>query len=84
MTFHVEIEEDMLDGGYVAKCNDLPGCYSHGDTEQEAAENLVEAIVGVMEARMQRHLRQRPLHPDDETPSAPTRPHRHTLELPVT
>lgn len=84
MTFRVEIEEDTLDGGFVASCKDLPGCYSHGDTEQEAAENLVEAIVGVMEARMQRHLRQRPLHDDDDPPSPSRRPHRHTLELPVT
>jgi predicted RNase H-like HicB family nuclease len=81
VTFTVEVEEDTLDGGYVARCVDLPGCYSQGDTEEEAVSNLVEAISGVMEARMQRHLRQRtPLHRPDERPE---RPHRHTLEIPV-
>lgn len=82
VTFTVEVEEDTIDGGFVAKCVDLPGCYSHGDTEDEAVRNVVEAISGVMEARMQRHLRQRsPLHSPGESPK---RPHRHTLEIPVT
>jgi predicted RNase H-like HicB family nuclease len=82
VTFTVVVEEDTLDGGFVAKCVDLPGCYSQGDTEEEAVSNVVEAISGVMEARMQRHLRERaPLHAPDE--ERPKRPHRHTLEIPV-
>jgi predicted RNase H-like HicB family nuclease len=83
IAFNVEVEQDTLDGGYIAACLDLPGCVSQGETEQEAVENLVEAIVGVMEARMQRHLRKRPLHtPEEEVALPPT--HRHTLEIPVT
>lgn len=54
--FVIRIEADELDGGFVAECLNLPGCASHGDTEREAVENLVEAIAGVLEARMQRHL----------------------------
>jgi predicted RNase H-like HicB family nuclease len=84
VTFRVEVEEDTLDGGYVAKCVDLPGCYSQGVTEDEAVGNLVEAISGVLEARMQRHLRSHALHDPDEDPAATRRPHRHTLEIPVT
>jgi predicted RNase H-like HicB family nuclease len=80
VTFRVEVEADELDGGFVARCLDLPGCVSQGDTEQEAVENLVEAISGVMEARMQRHLRVQPLHDPDERV---TKPHRHTIEIPA-
>jgi predicted RNase H-like HicB family nuclease len=84
VTFRVEVEADTLDGGYVAKCVDLPGCYSQGATENEAVGNLVEAISGVLEARMQRHLRSHALHGPGEDPAASRRPHRHTLEIPVT
>jgi antitoxin HicB len=83
VSFRIEVEEDTLDGGYVATCLDLPGCFSEGETEDEAVSNLVEAISGVMEARMQRHLRKRPLHDPSEDPSTTRRPHRHTLELPA-
>jgi predicted RNase H-like HicB family nuclease len=83
VAFRVEIEGDELDGGYVAQCLDLPGCISQGETEQEAVENLVEAIIGVLEARMQRHLKKRPLHSSAETRTL-SYPHRHTLEIPVT
>ncbi|WP_404379344.1 type II toxin-antitoxin system HicB family antitoxin [Caenispirillum salinarum] len=31
-------------GGYVATVPDLPGCMSDGDTRQEAAENVQDAI----------------------------------------
>jgi predicted RNase H-like HicB family nuclease len=82
MTFRVEVEEDTVDGGFVAACLDLPGCYSQGETEEEAVSHLVEAISGVMEARMQRHLRERPLHARGDAPPK-GRPHKHTLEIPA-
>ena len=31
-------------GGYVAEVPSLPGCYSQGDTEEEALVNIQEAI----------------------------------------
>lgn len=31
-------------GGYVVEVPSLPGCYSQGDTEEEALENIKEAI----------------------------------------
>ena len=33
-----------IDGGYIAECLELPGCMSQGDTEDEAKENIVDAI----------------------------------------
>ncbi len=32
------------DGGYVVECPSLPGCYSQGDTIDEAIANIKEAI----------------------------------------
>ena len=32
------------DGGYIVEVPSLPGCYSQGDTEQEALDNIREAI----------------------------------------
>jgi predicted RNase H-like HicB family nuclease len=78
VTFRVEVEKDTVDGGYVASCLNLPGCFSQGATEEEAVRNIVEAIAGVMEARMERGIRDRPLHPVGEQPDS-SRPHRHEL-----
>lgn len=59
MNFRVRIEQDPVDGGYVAECLDLPGCMSQGETEEEALANLADAIGGVIAARMEAHLRKR-------------------------
>ncbi len=32
------------DGYYVASCLSLPGCFSQGETVEEAIDNIVEAI----------------------------------------
>ena len=43
LTFNaVFLEED--DGGYSASIPTLPGCYSQGDTFEEAVKNIKEAI----------------------------------------
>ena len=44
VSFHVTIEQDE-DGWFVADCLALPGCVSQGKTEQEALDNIKEAIV---------------------------------------
>jgi predicted RNase H-like HicB family nuclease len=41
--FKVLLEQDET-GGYVATCPSLPGCYSQGDTVDEALDNIREAI----------------------------------------
>ncbi len=48
MKFQVVIEEDFEDGGYIIHCPALKGCWSQGDTMEEALENIKEAIVGYL------------------------------------
>lgn len=43
LDFKVFLEPDE-DGGYVVICPTLPGCYSQGDTVEEALANIREAI----------------------------------------
>ena len=43
LDFKVMLEPEP-DGGYVVTCPTLPGCYSQGDTLDEALENIREAI----------------------------------------
>ncbi len=53
-TLHVELEPDPIDGGFVAECPDVPGAVAQGETEKEAIENLIDAINGVLEVRVER------------------------------
>jgi len=48
MKFQVVIEEDLEDGGYIVHCPALKGCWSQGDTVEEALGNLKEASVGYL------------------------------------
>ncbi len=50
MHFKVVIEEDEEVGGYVVSCPSLPGCFSQGDTIDEALENIKEAIQACLES----------------------------------
>ncbi len=50
--FTVVVETDE-DGVYIASCPALPGCYSQGDTYEEALENLKDAIRLHIDARRQ-------------------------------
>lgn len=43
MTFKVMlVPED--EGGFSVRCPGLPGCWSQGETEEEALENIADAI----------------------------------------
>ena len=42
--FAVLLEPDDEGGGYVVSCPALPGCYSQGETIDQALENIKEAI----------------------------------------
>jgi predicted RNase H-like HicB family nuclease len=42
--FKVVLEPDTESGGYVVTCPSLPGCYSQGETIDEALANIKEAI----------------------------------------
>jgi len=45
MMFHVTLEKSE-DGWVVVECPALPGCVSQGRDEEEAIENIREAITG--------------------------------------
>lgn len=53
MIFHVVLEKDE-DGWIVAECPSLPGCVSQGKSEQEALENIKEAITAWLWAEDQK------------------------------
>jgi len=54
MLFKVILKPDPEDGGYNISCPALLGCHSQGDTEEEAVENIKDAILGCLEALNQR------------------------------
>ena len=43
-----EVVLKKTDEGYSVSCPGLPGCWSQGETEQEALENIREAIEGYL------------------------------------
>ncbi len=47
--FKVLLDPDEEMGGYVVTCPALPGCYSQGDTIDEALANIKEAILLCLE-----------------------------------
>jgi len=49
MKFRVVLEYDRKTKSYAAYCPELPGCASAGDTEQEALDNIKEAIALYLE-----------------------------------
>ena len=54
MQYRVELIKS--DEGYAIGCPDLPGCWSQGDTEEEALANIKDAIKDYLEvaAEMQK------------------------------
>lgn len=49
MKFRIVIEQDE-DGKFIASCPTLPGCWSQGDTRDEARTNIADAITGYLES----------------------------------
>ena len=47
--FKVIVEPDEEAGGYVVSCPALEGCYSQGETVEEALANIEEAILLCLE-----------------------------------
>ena len=48
MQFTIKLEESE-EGGYTARCLEIPAAISEGDTKEEALENIKEAIQLVLE-----------------------------------
>ncbi len=55
MKLTVILERDET-GMIVAECPAIPGCVSQGQTEQEAIDNIREAILGCLEVRAEQGL----------------------------
>ena len=49
MKLRVVVEYDAEVGGYAVHCPELPGCTSAGDSEEEALDNIREAIALYLE-----------------------------------
>ena len=52
MKFRIVIEQDE-DGKYIASCPPLPGCWSQGDTRDEARKNIADAMKGYVDSLKQ-------------------------------
>lgn len=76
--FEIEVMEDDVDGGFVVRCLNLPGCMSQGETVEEAFDNIGEAIGGVLAARVERNLRLQ-----EKEIKALGAPHPHKLTVPL-
>ena len=50
MKWRVVLEPDIETGDWAIWCPELPGCVSAGETEQEALDNIREAIELYLEA----------------------------------
>ena len=48
MKFHVTFQRDPH-GGYVARCLELPGALSQGETEDETLANIKDAILTIID-----------------------------------
>ena len=55
MKFVVTVDRDE-DGAYVVECPSIPGCVSQGSTEDEALENIKDAIRQCLEVRSERDM----------------------------
>ena len=44
MRYHVNVVFSKDENGYYVSTPDLPGCYSQGDTYEEARKNIQEAV----------------------------------------
>ncbi len=49
--FSIIIEKD--EDGYFAKCNELQGCYTQGDTYEEVIQNIKDVIALHVEDRIE-------------------------------
>lgn len=55
MRFVVTVDQDE-DGVYVVECPAIPGCVSQGKREEEALENIEDAIKQCLEVRAERGM----------------------------
>jgi predicted RNase H-like HicB family nuclease len=56
MNFKVVLMHDE-DGGFIVSCPALPGCHSQGESQEEALENIKEAIAGCMQSLAEERMK---------------------------
>jgi predicted RNase H-like HicB family nuclease len=56
MNFKVVLVREE-DGGFIVSCPALPGCHSQGESQEEALENIKEAIAGCMQSLAEERTR---------------------------
>ncbi len=44
LEFTVVLTPDLEDGGFTVQCKEEPAAISHGETEQEALDNIIDAL----------------------------------------
>jgi len=76
--FTVVVEPDLDDGGYVVHCPTLKGCWSQGETVDEALHNIVDAISGWLAVHIERSLEV----PARATPEELIQPLTLSVEIP--
>lgn len=57
VNFNVVLESNP-EGGFTARCVEIPGAISEGETEEEAMENVADAIQLILAARREEAERQ--------------------------
>ncbi len=55
MKFVVTVDQDE-DGAYIVECPAIPGCVSQGKTEEEALQNIQDAIRECLAVRAERGM----------------------------
>lgn len=50
MKFHVSLQKETQ-GGYVARCLELPGALTQGETEDETLASIKDAILTIIDLR---------------------------------
>ncbi len=55
MKFIITRDQDE-DGMFIVECPSIPGCISQGKTEQDAIENIKDAIKQCLEVRAERGM----------------------------
>ena len=55
MMFLITLFQDE-DGMFIAECPSIPGCVSQGTTEEEAEQNIREAIKECLEVRAEKGM----------------------------
>jgi predicted RNase H-like HicB family nuclease len=55
--YTIRIESAEIDGGYIAEVLDFPGCLAQGESLEETLDNILSALLLVLEVQGQQQVR---------------------------